>query len=113
MSGRRGWRLAQRLAELEQDAHLPVDAVVAFVDGELGPAAHHRAAGHMRQCSSCAAEIEAQRRTRGALRAAVEPVAPAGLLASLQSIPQTVPLPQVLEDVAVARDGTVVRPINE
>lgn len=82
-----GW--SGLLAGLNADQHLAVDAVVAFVDGELGPGAHDRAAEHLAHCPSCATEVAAQRQVRSAVRAAPEPTLPSGLLAALCSIPQT------------------------
>ncbi|MFI6100875.1 hypothetical protein ACIA8G_35445 [Lentzea sp. NPDC051213] len=42
--------------------HLSLDAVTAFVNGELSPNAHARAAAHVAQCGICATEIETVRR---------------------------------------------------
>ncbi len=77
------------LAGMNAGQHLAVDAVVAFVDGELGPGPYDRAAEHLAQCPSCATEVAAQRQVRSAVRAAPEPSLPSGLLAALCSIPQT------------------------
>ena len=48
--------------------HLSMEAVAAFVDGELRMTAHLRAAHHLSLCPECAAEIDAQRQARTALR---------------------------------------------
>lgn len=41
--------------------HLSLEAVAAFVDGELSPVASHRARVHLVHCAECRAEIERQR----------------------------------------------------
>ncbi|CAB0501065.1 hypothetical protein CIP101280_00804 [Corynebacterium diphtheriae] len=49
--------------------HLNPEAVAAFVDNELSPAAAHRAKIHLVHCPECREEIHRQRRappTRGA-----------------------------------------------
>ena len=55
MTARRGWSLPE---------HLALDALVAFVDGELSPSAYDRAAAHLAHCSACSAEAAAQRQAR-------------------------------------------------
>lgn len=42
--------------------HLSVEAIAAFVDGELRMNAHLRAAHHLSQCAQCAAEVDDQSR---------------------------------------------------
>ena len=44
--------------------HLSIEAVAAFVDGELRMTAHLRAAHHLSLCPECATEVEAQRQAR-------------------------------------------------
>ena len=39
--------------------HLSVEAVAAYVDGELPMKAHLRAAGHLGRCPQCSAEVDA------------------------------------------------------
>src|SRR5690606_28412774 len=85
------------------ESHLLPDAIVAFVDGELSLAAHERAAGHLMRCSSCAAEVEAQRQVRAAMTSCDAPSVPAGLLASLHSIPNTTQLPTVPDNLAAVQ----------
>lgn len=100
-----GWGLSEQ--------HLMPDAVVAFVDGELSPAAWDRAAAHIARCPYCAAEITAQRQAAAAVQAADTPCAPAALLASLRAIPQRVELPASPDGLAMTEDGqlvTVLRP---
>jgi anti-sigma factor RsiW len=84
------------------------DAVVAFVDGELSPAACDRAAAHVARCPYCAAEVSAQRQARAAVRAADTPAVPAALLASLRAIPQEVELPGSQDGLAISQDGQLV-----
>ncbi|HET9257849.1 MAG TPA: zf-HC2 domain-containing protein [Pseudonocardiaceae bacterium] len=84
------------LAGLNAGQHLVVDAVVAFVDGELSPAARDRAASHLMGCQYCAAEVAAQRQARSVVRSAECPSAPDGLLAALHDIPHTAELPDPL-----------------
>ncbi|MGH3772735.1 MAG: zf-HC2 domain-containing protein [Pseudonocardiaceae bacterium] len=83
------------VAGLNAGQHLAVDAVVAFVDGELGPAARDRASAHLSECQSCVAEVAAQCQARSVVRSAWCPSAPADLLAALRDIPHTADLPDV------------------
>jgi anti-sigma factor RsiW len=71
--------------------HLGVDAVVAYVDGELSLTAFQRAAAHLSRCPSCATEVAEQSSARQSLRSACSPAMPPALLASLSSIPLAVP----------------------
>lgn len=108
MTELRGWSLPSL-----PEQHLLPDAVVAFVDGELSPTAHDRAAAHLARCPFCAAEAATQRQARSMMKAASAPSVPAGLLASLMSIPQDVELPSGPDNLAVTEDGqlvTVLRP---
>ncbi|MGH3751779.1 MAG: anti-sigma factor family protein [Pseudonocardiaceae bacterium] len=104
MTDLRGRIFSDLLAGLNAGQHLAVDAVVAFVDGELAAAARDRAAEHLTACQSCAAEVAGQRQARSVMRAARCPQAPAGLLAVLRDIPHTAGLPGTPE---VTADGTV------
>jgi anti-sigma factor RsiW len=108
MTDLRGRSFSDLLADLNAGQHLAVDAVVAFVDGELAPAAHNRAAAHLTRCQSCAAEIAAQRQARSVVRSAQCPAAPADLLAALRDIPHTANLPDPPAGLAVTADGTIV-----
>ena len=108
MTELRGRTFSNLLAGLNVGQHLAVDAVVAFVDGELVPAARDRAAAHLARCPSCAAEVAAQRQARNVMRSAQCPPAPADLLAALRDIPHTVHLPAPPAGLAVTADGTVV-----
>jgi anti-sigma factor RsiW len=108
MSDLRGRTLSELLAGLNAGQHLAVDAVVAFVDGELGAVARDRAAAHLTRCASCAAEVAAQRQARNVVRSAQCPSVPADLLATLRDIPHTAALPGVPPGLAVTGEGTIV-----
>jgi anti-sigma factor RsiW len=94
------WRLPEQ--------HLLPDAVVAFVDGELSPVAHGRAAAHIARCSACAAEAAAQQQARAAMQAACAPTPRAALLAALQAIPGIASLPSAPDFLAITDDGQFV-----
>jgi anti-sigma factor RsiW len=72
--------------------HLAVDAVVAFVDGELGLTAYQRAAAHLSSCTACAEQVAEQEAVSRILRAASVPRMPGSLFASLASIPVAAPV---------------------
>jgi anti-sigma factor RsiW len=108
MTDLRGRTFSDLLAGLNAGQHLAVDALVAFVDGELAPGARDRAAAHLTGCQSCAAEIAAQRQARSVVRSAHCPSVPADLLAALRDIPRTVDLPEPPAGLAVTSDGVVV-----
>ena len=67
--------------------HLSVDAVVAYVDGELGLTAFQRVAHHLHDCPDCAREVAEQASAQQALRMAGGPRMPSGLFNSLRAIP--------------------------
>ncbi|HEY7051302.1 MAG TPA: anti-sigma E factor RseA [Mycobacterium sp.] len=67
--------------------HLSIEAVAAFVDGELRMTAHLRAAHHLTLCPQCLAEVEAQRQARSALRDSCPISIPTSLLGMLAQIP--------------------------
>jgi hypothetical protein len=67
--------------------HLSVEAIAAFVDGELRMNAHLRAAHHLSLCPQCAAEVEDQSRARAALRDSQPIRIPSNLLGLLSEIP--------------------------
>jgi hypothetical protein len=77
--------------------HLSIEAVAAFVDGELGMNAHLRAASHLALCPQCAAEVEAQGQARSALRDSRPIAVPTSLLGALSRIPHCTP-PQPTEE---------------
>jgi len=67
--------------------HLSIEAIAAFVDGELRMNAHLRAAHHLSLCPECAAEVEDQGRARAALRDSHPIRIPSNLLGLLSEIP--------------------------
>ena len=67
--------------------HLSVEAIAAFVDGELRMNAHLRAAHHLSLCPQCAAEVDDQTRARAALRDSLPIRIPSTLLGMLADIP--------------------------
>jgi hypothetical protein len=67
--------------------HLSIEAIAAFVDGELRMNAHLRAAHHLSLCPECAAEVEDQGRARAALRDSQPIRIPSNLLGLLSEIP--------------------------
>src|ERR1700759_3158209 len=71
--------------------HLSIEAIAAFVDGELRMTAHLRAAHHLSLCTQCAAEVDDQSRARSALRDHdSHPIRiPTGLLGLLSEIPHS------------------------
>lgn len=79
--------------------HLSTEAIAAFVDGELRMTAHLRAAHHLSLCTQCAAEVEAQRQARAALRDSRPIAIPSSLLGLLSQIPQdTAQVPPSVDD---------------
>lgn len=80
-------RVRREFASVE---HLSLEAVAAFVDGELSDAATHRARVHLVHCPECRGEIERQRGASEWLRGSnitEEVRAPNDLLARLAGIP--------------------------
>jgi hypothetical protein len=71
--------------------HLSIEAIAAFVDGELRMNAHLRAAHHISLCPECAAEVEGHRRARAALRDSRPIRIPSTLLGLLSQIPHCPP----------------------
>ena len=106
MTDLRGRGFSDLVADLNAGQHLAVDAVVAFVDGELGPVARDRATAHLAVCQSCAAEVAAQCQARSVVRSAQCPPAPADLLAALRDIPYTAALPDAPAGLVVTAEGT-------
>lgn len=72
--------------------HLSTEAVAAFADGELRMTAHLRAAHHLSLCPQCAAEVDAQRQAREALRDSCPVAMPSTLLGLLSQIPHHDPV---------------------
>lgn len=48
--------------------HLGPEAIAAYVDGEMTPAANRRAESHLRQCPECRAEVQQHRGTAHRVR---------------------------------------------
>jgi anti-sigma factor RsiW len=71
--------------------HLSIEAIAAFVDGELRMNAYLRAAHHLSLCPQCAAEVEDQSRARAALRDSSPIRIPSSLLGMLSDIPHGSP----------------------
>jgi hypothetical protein len=80
--------------------HLSIEAISAFVDGELRMNAHLRAAHHISLCPECAAEVDGHRRARAALRDSRPIRIPSTLLGLLSQIPHGPP-----EDDAETQQG--------
>lgn len=91
--------------------HLSVEAIAAFVDGELRMSAHLRAAHHLSLCPDCAAEVDAQSQARTALRESCPIAIPNTLLGMLSQIPHRAPevTPDASEQAKFADDPTRVR----
>ncbi|OBK78166.1 anti-sigma E factor RseA [Mycobacterium sp. 1164985.4] len=87
--------------------HLSTEAIAAFVDGELRLTPHLRAAHHLSLCSQCAAEVDAQRQARAALRESRPVAVPSSLLGLLSEIPHhSPPEPPVETQQSQFADGT-------
>lgn len=67
--------------------HLSIEAIAAFVDGELRMNAHLRAAHHLSLCPQCAAEVDDHSQARAALRDSQPISMPSSLLGLLSEIP--------------------------
>ena len=86
--------------------HLSIEAIAAFVDGELRMNAHLRAAHHISLCPECAAEVDGHRRARAALRDSRPIRIPSTLLGLLSQIPDCPPD----EDAGQAEDDSWGQP---
>lgn len=71
--------------------HLSIEAIAAYVDGELPMKAHMRAGSHLAMCRQCAAEVEAQGQAREALRESRPVSIPNNLMGLLSQIPESAP----------------------
>ena len=101
------------------DVHLAEDAVAAYVDEVLSPAAADRAERHLRACEECRVAVEAQREAKAVIAAAPDPQLPTGLLAKLLEVPMTADLgggDMVLvvdgDQLAWASTGQVAAPVQ-
>jgi anti-sigma factor RsiW len=90
------------------EAHLTLEAVVAYVDDELARGPHDRATRHLGHCPDCAAEVAEQRRARSALRGADAPTLPPSLMSALRSIPQDTELPPPPAGLSLTPEGELV-----
>ena len=90
------------------EAHLTLEAVVAYVDDELASGPHERATRHLQRCADCAAEVAEQRRARSALRGADAPTLPPSLMSALRSIPQDTELPPPPAGLSLTPEGELV-----
>lgn len=76
------------------DTHLSTEALAAYVDGELAPGPHARAAEHIASCLECGFAVGIQAQTKESLSSSSGTFAvPSGLLAKLGKIPYDVELP--------------------
>ena len=73
------------------DDHLGLDAIVAYVDGELGLTAFQRVSAHLVRCPQCSSEVAEQEAVARCLRSAELPRMPGSLFDALTSIPLAVP----------------------
>jgi len=73
--------------------HLSEDAVAAFADGVLTPAATARARRHCAECGECAEAVRGQREAAMMLRMSAPPALPSGLLDRLAGLPMSASLP--------------------
>ncbi|MGI9123303.1 MAG: anti-sigma E factor RseA [Mycobacterium sp.] len=71
--------------------HLSIEAIAAYVDGELPMKPHLRASSHLSACPQCAAEVDAQGQARAALRDCHPVTMPSTLMGLLSQIPQSTP----------------------
>lgn len=85
--------------------HLSVEAIAAYVDGELRMTAHLRAAQHLSMCPECSLEVDAQRQAREALRDSCPVAMPSSLLGLLSQIPNDIPPEAGPADPARLADG--------
>jgi len=77
--------------EFGSTEHLSIEAIAAYVDGELRMKAHLRAAHHLSMCQQCAVEVESQGQARAALRESLPVSMPSTLMGLLTQIPQSTP----------------------
>lgn len=89
--------------------HLSIEAVAAYVDGELPMKAHLRAGSHLEACRQCAAEVEAQGQAREALRESRPVSIPTTLMGLLTQIPESAPEEPVTPPPGTARPGGTPR----
>lgn len=90
--------------------HLSEDAVAAYADGVLQPAAMMRAEKHCFECPECAEAVRIQREAVTMLRNASAPSLPSGLMARLNALPSSTPMPPPMGGLptAIGDDGVPV-----
>lgn len=90
--------------------HLSEDAVAAYADGVLSPAAMIRAEKHCLECAECAEAVRVQREAVSMLRTVAAPQVPSGLMDRLAALPTSAPMPPPWGGLptAVGEDGTPV-----
>jgi len=81
--------------------HLGLDAIVAYVDGELSLTAFQRVSAHLWGCPRCAAEVADQSVAQQMIRSAGLPRMPGSLLDALKSIPVALPTQRPAPGLAV------------
>ncbi|MBN4925595.1 zf-HC2 domain-containing protein [Hoyosella rhizosphaerae] len=69
--------------------HLSLEAVAAYVDGEMPLTPYLRASTHLSHCPECRDQIQAQMQARAALRNSSSVGAPESLLTMLSQIPSS------------------------
>ncbi len=89
--------------------HLGLDAVVAYVDGELGLTAFQRASAHLVRCPQCAGEVAEQEAMARCLRSAELPRMPGSLFDALASIPLAAPGPAPAPGLTLDPHGRAYR----
>ena len=92
--------------------HLTVEAVAAYVDGELAERPYDRATRHLSACRECAAQVVAQGQARSALRSARCPSLPSSLMSALRSIPHDTELAGTPNGLAMSPEGELVSPLD-
>lgn len=76
------------------DTHLSIEALAAYVDGELAPGPRARAAEHIVSCLECGFAVGIQEQTKESLSSSSGTFAvPSGLLAKLGKIPFDIEFP--------------------
>ena len=86
--------------------HLSDEAIAAFADAVLTGSARERATRHVNGCPECGHAVAVQREAITALRTALAPSLPGGLLDRLKHLPSTTPLDLV--PTAMGPDGSTM-----
>ena len=91
--------------------HLTVEAVAAYVDGELAERPYDRATRHLAACPECAAQVVAQGQARSALRSARCPGSTAAPT-SARTASSDSALPGAPNGLAMSPEGELVSPLD-